>query len=259
MTVFALRLQGSSQTDESSSQRTSSSVLAKEALIEIDYSSLSEDLKVKRLNTTSVSVHEIVCVCFILLLMLKVISSSESAPCRTLCQRRRSRGRPTHSSSVWTSSRASCRGSALPTWRPWKSSRVSGTSSRRPVMVRELSNNPEVDHFYSVWRSFLTCLSWFRHQSLKLLVRGLRRPNKPLSRSRKRGLTVSTPASSLWRPTSMRFTKRCLATAALRYVFCLTELAYIQNTSQTKCTFIPPVGFLGPRKPRRAVSGRHQL
>uniref|UniRef100_A0A668TA09 Structural maintenance of chromosomes protein 1A n=1 Tax=Oreochromis aureus TaxID=47969 RepID=A0A668TA09_OREAU len=37
--------EGSSQTDESSSQRTSSSVLAKEALIEIDYSILSEDLK----------------------------------------------------------------------------------------------------------------------------------------------------------------------------------------------------------------------
>ena len=37
---------GSSQTDESSSQRTSSTVLAKEALIEIDYSNLSEDLKV---------------------------------------------------------------------------------------------------------------------------------------------------------------------------------------------------------------------
>uniref|UniRef100_A0A4W6F4F4 Structural maintenance of chromosomes protein n=1 Tax=Lates calcarifer TaxID=8187 RepID=A0A4W6F4F4_LATCA len=33
------------ETDESSSQRTSSSVLAKEALIEIDYSNLSEDLK----------------------------------------------------------------------------------------------------------------------------------------------------------------------------------------------------------------------
>ncbi|XP_054905325.1 structural maintenance of chromosomes protein 1A isoform X1 [Poeciliopsis prolifica] len=37
--------EGSSQTDDSSSQRTSSSVLAKEALIEIDYSNLSEDLK----------------------------------------------------------------------------------------------------------------------------------------------------------------------------------------------------------------------
>ncbi|KAM9856297.1 structural maintenance of chromosomes protein 1A [Aulostomus maculatus] len=37
--------EGSSQTDESSSQRTSSTVLAKEALIEIDYSNLSEDLK----------------------------------------------------------------------------------------------------------------------------------------------------------------------------------------------------------------------
>uniref|UniRef100_A0A8C6LAD1 Structural maintenance of chromosomes protein n=1 Tax=Nothobranchius furzeri TaxID=105023 RepID=A0A8C6LAD1_NOTFU len=37
--------EGSSQNDESSSQRTSSSVLAKEALIEIDYSNLSEDLK----------------------------------------------------------------------------------------------------------------------------------------------------------------------------------------------------------------------
>lgn len=37
--------EGSSQTDESNSQRTSSSVLAKEALIEIDYSNLSEDLK----------------------------------------------------------------------------------------------------------------------------------------------------------------------------------------------------------------------
>ncbi|TNM87113.1 hypothetical protein fugu_007343 [Takifugu bimaculatus] len=36
---------GSSQADDSSSQRTSSSVLAKEALIEIDYSNLSEDLK----------------------------------------------------------------------------------------------------------------------------------------------------------------------------------------------------------------------
>ncbi|XP_078480497.1 LOW QUALITY PROTEIN: structural maintenance of chromosomes protein 1A-like [Lampetra planeri] len=37
--------EGSSQTEDSSSQRTSSSVLAKEALIEIDYSNLSEDLK----------------------------------------------------------------------------------------------------------------------------------------------------------------------------------------------------------------------
>ncbi|XP_077428530.1 structural maintenance of chromosomes protein 1A [Vanacampus margaritifer] len=37
--------EGSSQNDESSSQRTSSSVLAKEALIEIDYSNLTEDLK----------------------------------------------------------------------------------------------------------------------------------------------------------------------------------------------------------------------
>lgn len=37
--------EGSSQTDDTSSQRTSSSVLAKEALIEIDYSNLSEDLK----------------------------------------------------------------------------------------------------------------------------------------------------------------------------------------------------------------------
>lgn len=37
--------EGSSQAEESSSQRTSSTVLAKEALIEIDYSSLSEDLK----------------------------------------------------------------------------------------------------------------------------------------------------------------------------------------------------------------------
>ncbi|XP_035993436.1 structural maintenance of chromosomes protein 1A [Fundulus heteroclitus] len=37
--------EGSSQTDDSSSQRTSSTVLAKEALIEIDYSNLSEDLK----------------------------------------------------------------------------------------------------------------------------------------------------------------------------------------------------------------------
>ncbi|KAK2897666.1 structural maintenance of chromosomes protein 1A [Channa argus] len=37
--------EGSSQTDDSNSQRTSSSVLAKEALIEIDYSNLSEDLK----------------------------------------------------------------------------------------------------------------------------------------------------------------------------------------------------------------------
>ncbi|XP_068589023.1 structural maintenance of chromosomes protein 1A [Cebidichthys violaceus] len=37
--------EGSSQTEESSSQRTSSTVLAKEALIEIDYSNLTEDLK----------------------------------------------------------------------------------------------------------------------------------------------------------------------------------------------------------------------
>uniref|UniRef100_A0A671XBA0 Structural maintenance of chromosomes protein 1A n=1 Tax=Sparus aurata TaxID=8175 RepID=A0A671XBA0_SPAAU len=37
--------EGSSQNDESSSQRTSSTVLAKEALIEIDYGNLSEDLK----------------------------------------------------------------------------------------------------------------------------------------------------------------------------------------------------------------------
>uniref|UniRef100_A0A8D0CUM8 Structural maintenance of chromosomes protein n=1 Tax=Sander lucioperca TaxID=283035 RepID=A0A8D0CUM8_SANLU len=42
--------EGSSQTEESSSQRTSSSVLAKEALIEIDYSNLSEDLKVDVLS-----------------------------------------------------------------------------------------------------------------------------------------------------------------------------------------------------------------
>lgn len=37
--------EGSSQAEESNSQRTSSTVLAKEALIEIDYSNLSEDLK----------------------------------------------------------------------------------------------------------------------------------------------------------------------------------------------------------------------
>ncbi|KAM3872322.1 structural maintenance of chromosomes protein 1A [Diretmus argenteus] len=37
--------EGSSQAEESSSQRTSSTVLAKEALIEIDYSNLNEDLK----------------------------------------------------------------------------------------------------------------------------------------------------------------------------------------------------------------------
>ncbi|CAB1452633.1 unnamed protein product [Pleuronectes platessa] len=37
--------EGSSQTEETSSQRTSSTVLAKEALIEIDYSVLTEDLK----------------------------------------------------------------------------------------------------------------------------------------------------------------------------------------------------------------------
>lgn len=37
--------EGSSQPEESSSQRTSSTVLAKEALIEIDYSNLTEDLK----------------------------------------------------------------------------------------------------------------------------------------------------------------------------------------------------------------------
>ena len=44
---FAELLQGSSQEESlSSSQKTSSSVLAKEALIEIDYSSLSDDLKV---------------------------------------------------------------------------------------------------------------------------------------------------------------------------------------------------------------------
>lgn len=50
--LFDLLFQGSSQTDESSSQRTSSSVLAKEALIEIDYSNLTEDLKVASpLNT----------------------------------------------------------------------------------------------------------------------------------------------------------------------------------------------------------------
>lgn len=49
-----LFFQGSSQTDDSSSQRTSSSVLAKEALIEIDYSNLSEDLKVCLPHHTSV-------------------------------------------------------------------------------------------------------------------------------------------------------------------------------------------------------------
>uniref|UniRef100_A0A671XB74 Structural maintenance of chromosomes protein n=1 Tax=Sparus aurata TaxID=8175 RepID=A0A671XB74_SPAAU len=42
--------EGSSQNDESSSQRTSSTVLAKEALIEIDYGNLSEDLKVDALS-----------------------------------------------------------------------------------------------------------------------------------------------------------------------------------------------------------------
>lgn len=46
MFLFDYLTQGSSQTEESSSQRTSSTVLAKEALIEIDYSNLSEDLKV---------------------------------------------------------------------------------------------------------------------------------------------------------------------------------------------------------------------
>lgn len=46
--------QGSSQADDSSSQRTSSSILAKEALIEIDYINLSEDLKVCLPHHTSV-------------------------------------------------------------------------------------------------------------------------------------------------------------------------------------------------------------
>ena len=44
--IIFLLIQGSSQTEETSSQRTSSTVLAKEALIEIDYSILTEDLKV---------------------------------------------------------------------------------------------------------------------------------------------------------------------------------------------------------------------
>lgn len=56
-----LLFKGSSQTDESSSQRTSSSVLAKEALIEIDYSNLSEDLKVGLNNIIVLfSMHQII-------------------------------------------------------------------------------------------------------------------------------------------------------------------------------------------------------
>lgn len=51
--ILLLLFQGSSQTEESSSQRTSSTVLAKEALIEIDYSNLSEDLKVASPHSTS--------------------------------------------------------------------------------------------------------------------------------------------------------------------------------------------------------------
>lgn len=51
ISIFVVSFQGSSQTEDSSSQRTSSSVLAKEALIEIDYSNLAEDLKVVCLST----------------------------------------------------------------------------------------------------------------------------------------------------------------------------------------------------------------
>lgn len=58
---------------------------------------------------------------------------------RMLCQKKRSRQRWTPYSRGWTSSRASCRESALPTWRPWRNLRVLETSSRRPVMV-----SPEV-------------------------------------------------------------------------------------------------------------------
>ena len=44
--VCVCDLQGREETKEEAAQRTSSTVLAKEALIEIDYSNLSEDHKV---------------------------------------------------------------------------------------------------------------------------------------------------------------------------------------------------------------------
>lgn len=64
---------------------------------------------------------------------------------RMLCQKKRSRQRWTPYSRGWTSSKASCRESALPTWRPWRNLRALETSSRRPVMV-----SPKVQAHLSV-------------------------------------------------------------------------------------------------------------
>lgn len=147
--VLCLMLfQGSSQTDDSSSQRTSSSVLAKEALIEIDYNNLSEDLKV-RVSHYSVLYEYTVVQLGLIFDFLSVSTEKTEAffqheqsncfiqnSCRIRCQKKRSRQRQTHCSSVWMSSRVSSRGSVLPIWRPWRSLRVSGTNSKRPAMVR---------------------------------------------------------------------------------------------------------------------------
>lgn len=58
-------------------------------------------------------------------------------------------------------------------------------------------------------------------QSLKQPVKGPRRPSKPLSRLRRKGLIDLTPASSLWPQTLMRSTKHCRATAVPRFVLLL--------------------------------------
>lgn len=65
-------------------------------------------------------------------------------------------------------------------------------------------------------------------QSSRLLVREPRRPSRPLSRSRRKGLIVSITALSLWPLTLMRSTKPCHATAVPRYasVFFLNNNLY---------------------------------
>lgn len=58
---------------------------------------------------------------------------------------------------------------------------------------------------------------------MRLLVRERRKPSKPLSKSRRKGLIVSIPALSLWPPTLMRSTRHSHVTAVPR---CVSKIVF---------------------------------
>lgn len=213
------------------------------------------------------------------------------------CQRKRSRLRRTHCSSVWMSSRASCRGSVHPTWRLWRSLRVSGTNSKRPVMVRWQSHVRSWGEMWKgtgSWRPLVKLVSYaffwfpFFFQSLRLLGKEPKRPSKPLSRSRRKDLIALITVLSRCLPISMRSTRLCHATVVLRYVFrdlphyisltmsnamtgssfmCgiwyMVNFIYIHLCMCPSCVYqsayVSSLGIFRSRKPRGAIFGWYQL